>query len=90
MNESAFVDMKEITKEEVKSIPLTMDSLVWYDVPDSRFQVMTNCSGELFVRFKSYSNGDKEVRLTPSQRGFKITDWNTPGKLTLNGEIQVV
>jgi hypothetical protein len=65
-----------------------MEPLVWIAVPKSEFEVMYNGSGELFVRHK-HRDGNKEIRLTPSQNGFHISDFNTPGKLRLLHGIEV-
>lgn len=75
----------EITQMEWQKVICLRDRIdPSQNVQDTGWEIMTNGSCELFVRF-----GDKELRLSPERDGFSITDWNSPGKLTLDGRIYV-
>ena len=53
-------------------------------IPKTNFEIMQNGSGEIFIRYDKL-----ELRLSPQGTAFTICDWNSPGKMHLNGELLV-
>ena len=48
---------------------LEMEALEWYQISDSKFEIMQNSTGELFVRIAG-----REIRMTPGFTGnFSLT-----------------
>lgn len=69
-------------------IPEKLSECEWTTVGGTQFQIMTNGSGELFVRLL-HQDGNKEVRLSPTLKGFSISDFNSPGKIKIQANISV-
>ena len=67
---------------------LMYETLNWVKIPGTNWEVMQNGSDELFVRY-NHRNGEKEIRLSPSRNGFRISDHNSSGKLKLVSGIEV-
>ena len=66
---------------------MKLEPMRWESIPLSDFEIMTNMSGELFVRHKT---SKAEIRISgKGSLGFHISDLNSPGKLSLYNGIDV-
>lgn len=47
--------------EEKNDVCCNFSNLVWNKIPETKFEIMTNESGEIFIKY----DGKKELRFTP-------------------------
>lgn len=64
---------------------MKLNDMEWENIEGTKFSILHNGSGEIFIRYEN----NLQLRFTPDGTQFTITDWDTPGKLSLNGKVQV-
>lgn len=68
---------------------VNLDPLQECVIIGTKFSVFHNGSGEIFLVYNTLGGRRLELRFSPQGEEFEITDWNSPGKIQIGGQIVV-